>query len=216
MWASPGTTSLDLVLRGAAGAVTRYLAARDRVGLVIFAGRPELDRSRPGPAALPALARPDDGHARRLGPGGRPDPAAASRAAAGRADHRVQPAAGPAPRSRRCATCASEASACSSSTCSTPSPAHDGEQAVQPDQPAVAARAGGHQVLAHPDWRARRALGRRQQPGRAACPLHQARPGGAPMTRDRDCRGAARPAGQRPAGSRGLAALPRPPRWQPR
>ncbi len=33
-----GTTSLDLVLRGAAGAVTRYLAARDRVGLVIFTG----------------------------------------------------------------------------------------------------------------------------------------------------------------------------------
>jgi uncharacterized protein (DUF58 family) len=33
-----GMTSLDLVLRGAAGAVTRYLAARDRVGLVIFAG----------------------------------------------------------------------------------------------------------------------------------------------------------------------------------
>ena len=35
----PGATSLDLVLRGAAGAITRYLAARDRVGLVIFAGR---------------------------------------------------------------------------------------------------------------------------------------------------------------------------------
>jgi uncharacterized protein (DUF58 family) len=34
-----GATSLDFVLRGAAGAVTRYLAARDRVGLVIFAGR---------------------------------------------------------------------------------------------------------------------------------------------------------------------------------
>jgi uncharacterized protein (DUF58 family) len=34
-----GATSLDLVLRGAAGAVTRYVAARDRVGLVIFAGR---------------------------------------------------------------------------------------------------------------------------------------------------------------------------------
>jgi uncharacterized protein (DUF58 family) len=34
-----GATSLDLVLRGAAGAVTRYIAARDRVGLVIFAGR---------------------------------------------------------------------------------------------------------------------------------------------------------------------------------
>ena len=33
-----GMTSLDLVLRGAAGAVTRYLATRDRVGLVIFAG----------------------------------------------------------------------------------------------------------------------------------------------------------------------------------
>jgi uncharacterized protein (DUF58 family) len=35
----PGTSSLDLVLRGASGAITRYLAARDRVGLVIFAGR---------------------------------------------------------------------------------------------------------------------------------------------------------------------------------
>jgi uncharacterized protein (DUF58 family) len=34
-----GSTSLDFVLRGASGAVTRYLAARDRVGLVIFAGR---------------------------------------------------------------------------------------------------------------------------------------------------------------------------------
>ncbi len=34
-----GMTTLDLVLRGAAGAVTRYLAVRDRVGLVIFAGR---------------------------------------------------------------------------------------------------------------------------------------------------------------------------------
>jgi uncharacterized protein (DUF58 family) len=34
-----GMTSLDLVLRGAAGTLTRYLAARDRVGLVIFAGR---------------------------------------------------------------------------------------------------------------------------------------------------------------------------------
>jgi uncharacterized protein (DUF58 family) len=33
-----GATSLDFVLRGAAGALTRYIAARDRVGLVIFAG----------------------------------------------------------------------------------------------------------------------------------------------------------------------------------
>ena len=33
----PGSSSLDLVLRGAAGAVTRYLAARDRVGLIIHA-----------------------------------------------------------------------------------------------------------------------------------------------------------------------------------
>ena len=35
----PGSSSLDLVLRGAAGVVTRYLAARDRVGLIIFGGR---------------------------------------------------------------------------------------------------------------------------------------------------------------------------------
>jgi uncharacterized protein (DUF58 family) len=35
----PGATSLDFVLRGAAGTITRYLAARDRVGLIIFAGR---------------------------------------------------------------------------------------------------------------------------------------------------------------------------------
>ena len=35
----PGASSLDLVLRGASGAITRYLAARDRVGLIIFAGR---------------------------------------------------------------------------------------------------------------------------------------------------------------------------------
>jgi uncharacterized protein (DUF58 family) len=34
----PGSSSLDLVLRGAAGAIARYLAARDRVGL-IMAGR---------------------------------------------------------------------------------------------------------------------------------------------------------------------------------
>jgi uncharacterized protein (DUF58 family) len=33
----PGSTSLDLVLRGAAGTITRYLAARDRVGLIIHA-----------------------------------------------------------------------------------------------------------------------------------------------------------------------------------
>ena len=33
-----GATSLDLVLRGAAGAITRYLAQRDRVGLIIFGG----------------------------------------------------------------------------------------------------------------------------------------------------------------------------------
>ncbi|MBO0832088.1 MAG: DUF58 domain-containing protein, partial [Actinobacteria bacterium] len=32
----PGSSSLDLVLRGAAGAITRYLAQRDRVGLIIF------------------------------------------------------------------------------------------------------------------------------------------------------------------------------------
>jgi uncharacterized protein (DUF58 family) len=35
----PGASSLDLVLRGASGVMTRYLAARDRVGLIIFAGR---------------------------------------------------------------------------------------------------------------------------------------------------------------------------------
>jgi uncharacterized protein (DUF58 family) len=35
----PGSTSLDLVLRGAAGAITRYLAQRDRVGLIIFGSR---------------------------------------------------------------------------------------------------------------------------------------------------------------------------------
>jgi uncharacterized protein (DUF58 family) len=34
-----GSTSLDLVLRGAAGAITRYLAQRDRVGLIIFGSR---------------------------------------------------------------------------------------------------------------------------------------------------------------------------------
>lgn len=35
----PGSSSLDLVLRGAAGAITRYLAQRDRVGLIIFGSR---------------------------------------------------------------------------------------------------------------------------------------------------------------------------------
>jgi uncharacterized protein (DUF58 family) len=34
----PGSSSLDLVVRGAAGAITRYLAQRDRVGLIIFGG----------------------------------------------------------------------------------------------------------------------------------------------------------------------------------
>jgi uncharacterized protein (DUF58 family) len=34
----PGSSSLDLVLRGAAGAITRYLTQRDRVGLIIFGG----------------------------------------------------------------------------------------------------------------------------------------------------------------------------------
>jgi uncharacterized protein (DUF58 family) len=35
----PGSTSLDFVLRGAAGTITRYLAARDRVGLIVFGTR---------------------------------------------------------------------------------------------------------------------------------------------------------------------------------
>jgi uncharacterized protein (DUF58 family) len=35
----PGMTSLDLVLRGAAGVMTRYLANRDRVGLIVYASR---------------------------------------------------------------------------------------------------------------------------------------------------------------------------------
>jgi uncharacterized protein (DUF58 family) len=35
----PGASSLDLVLRGAAGAIRRYLYARDRVGLIIYASR---------------------------------------------------------------------------------------------------------------------------------------------------------------------------------
>jgi uncharacterized protein (DUF58 family) len=34
-----GTTTLDLVLRGAAGVITRYLTARDRVGLIVFGSR---------------------------------------------------------------------------------------------------------------------------------------------------------------------------------
>jgi uncharacterized protein (DUF58 family) len=34
-----GFSSLDLVLRGAAGAMTRYLAGRDRVGLIVFGSR---------------------------------------------------------------------------------------------------------------------------------------------------------------------------------
>jgi len=34
----PGSSSLDLVLRGAAGAIARYLSQRDRVGLIIFGG----------------------------------------------------------------------------------------------------------------------------------------------------------------------------------
>ena len=34
-----GSTTLDLVLRGAAGAVTRYVTARDRVGLIVFGMR---------------------------------------------------------------------------------------------------------------------------------------------------------------------------------
>lgn len=35
----PGASTLDLALRGAVGAISHYLSARDRVGLVIFAGR---------------------------------------------------------------------------------------------------------------------------------------------------------------------------------
>jgi uncharacterized protein (DUF58 family) len=35
----PGASSLDLVLRGAAGAIRRYLYGRDRVGLIIYASR---------------------------------------------------------------------------------------------------------------------------------------------------------------------------------
>ncbi|MGB6453755.1 MAG: DUF58 domain-containing protein [Streptosporangiaceae bacterium] len=35
----PGSSSLDLVLRGASGAITRYLAQRDRVGLIIAGSR---------------------------------------------------------------------------------------------------------------------------------------------------------------------------------
>ncbi len=34
-----GATTLDLVLRGAAGAITRYAASRDRVGLIVFGSR---------------------------------------------------------------------------------------------------------------------------------------------------------------------------------
>lgn len=35
----PGSSSLDHVLRGSAGVITRYLTARDRVGLIIYAGQ---------------------------------------------------------------------------------------------------------------------------------------------------------------------------------
>jgi uncharacterized protein (DUF58 family) len=35
----PGMTSLDLVLRGTTGVMTRYLANRDRVGLIVYASR---------------------------------------------------------------------------------------------------------------------------------------------------------------------------------
>ncbi|HEY2505132.1 MAG TPA: DUF58 domain-containing protein [Streptosporangiaceae bacterium] len=35
----PGTTSLDLVLRAACGAITHYLARRDRVGVIVYASR---------------------------------------------------------------------------------------------------------------------------------------------------------------------------------
>jgi uncharacterized protein (DUF58 family) len=35
----PGTSSLDLVVRGATGVMTRYLANRDRVGLIVYASR---------------------------------------------------------------------------------------------------------------------------------------------------------------------------------
>jgi uncharacterized protein (DUF58 family) len=35
----PGTSSLDLVVRGATGVMTRYLKNRDRVGLIIYASR---------------------------------------------------------------------------------------------------------------------------------------------------------------------------------
>jgi uncharacterized protein (DUF58 family) len=35
----PGSSSLDFVLRGSAGVITRYLTARDRVGLIIYAGQ---------------------------------------------------------------------------------------------------------------------------------------------------------------------------------
>lgn len=35
----PGSSSLDYVLRGSAGVITRYLGARDRVGLIIYAGQ---------------------------------------------------------------------------------------------------------------------------------------------------------------------------------
>ena len=78
----PGSSSLDLVLRGAAGTVTRYLAARDRVGLIIFAGRLSWIGPGQGQRHYQPAAGPHDGHPGRLGPGGRPDPVAAGGAAA--------------------------------------------------------------------------------------------------------------------------------------
>jgi len=35
----PGSSSLDLVLRGSAGAITKYLAARDRAGLIVYSNQ---------------------------------------------------------------------------------------------------------------------------------------------------------------------------------
>lgn len=37
----PGNSSLDLVLRGAAGAIRRYIGSRDRIGLIVMGGRIE-------------------------------------------------------------------------------------------------------------------------------------------------------------------------------
>ena len=184
----PGSSAVDLALRGATAAARAYLAGRDRVGVITYQwsgvswlaprlGRRQLDRIIVSMmASRPLTSRAGWARGASAWP-------AAGRAAARRADRGVQPAARPALRRVVAEHAGARPHHAGGGRAQRRAAGPPAEQRGPDGQADLADGEGGDQVLAARARCPRRALGRGSVPGPAAGRVRPPPAGGPPVTR---------------------------------